>query len=131
VTDAAPSPLCAVHEGSPALFTCSRCGAFACSACKTDVEAVCFACWSRPAERLGSSRRARGAFMLSVLALHGLVPLAPVALWLVEKERVAIAGNAAPRGGEPWLTGARWVSFVALVGWGVVFSLVLMRWLDE
>jgi hypothetical protein len=131
VTDAAPSALCAVHPGSPALFTCTRCGAFACSACKARVEDVCLACWSRPSERLDSSRRARSAFFLAVLALHGLVPLAPVALWLVERERAAIASHAAPRGGEPWLAGARWVSFFALAVWGVVLSVVLKRWLDE
>jgi hypothetical protein len=120
-----------VHESSAAQFTCSRCGAFGCSACKTSLEAVCLACYARPSQRLGASRRARVALLLSVFALHGLVPLAAVALWLVEKERAAIAEHAAPRGGEPWLLGAKWVSFAALAGWALIFGRVLLRWLDD
>ena len=122
MTEPEPSPQCAVHAQAVAVFTCARCGSFACAACKTELAAVCLACFGRPAERLGVSRRARVSFALAVAAVHGLFPLAFASLWLAAREREAIASLVAPRGGEPWLQGARWLSRAALVGWAVFWA---------
>ncbi len=115
-----PGALCAVHPSAQAVQTCSRCGCFGCAACKSESPELCATCYRRPADRLHASQRAKVAFALSVLALHGLVPLALVALWLCAREAAAIAAHAAPRGGTPWLTGTRWVSLAALSVWAVI-----------
>lgn len=122
-----PGARCAVHPEAEAVLTCSRCGCFACTACKSESPELCATCHRRPAERLHASRRAKLAFALSVLALHGLVPLAFAALWLHGRETAAIAAHAAPRGGAPWLTGTRWVSFAALAAWAIIGGVIASR----
>ena len=41
------------------------------------------------------------------------------------------AEHAAPRGGEPWLQGARWVSLAALLGWSLFWARLVYGWLER
>ncbi len=118
---------CALHPAAASRLTCARCGRFTCAACVSPSAELCRQCFDRPQERLGSSRRARLALALAVLGLQGLLPCALAALLLVRAERAAIERNAAPRGGEPLLTGATWLAWGALGLWSVLAGIFFSR----
>jgi hypothetical protein len=91
---------CAVHAEKAATGVCGRCGDYLCGLCGRQVgEGLnCVRC----AERVGRehSPRAIRAFVFGLCAVHGLFPLAPVALVLALAELSAIAAGEAPVGGS-------------------------------
>jgi hypothetical protein len=79
---------------------CGRCGDYLCGACGRRVgeRLYCADCATRlTAEH---SPRSTHAFVLSLLSIHGLFPLAPVALVLASLELAAIRAGQAPLGGR-------------------------------
>jgi hypothetical protein len=66
---------CATHRDIPAVEVCTRCGAFACGDCIEllgDEVPTCAAC-AKLLSSGGSSRRAKGAMVLSALGMAGVI----------------------------------------------------------
>jgi hypothetical protein len=60
-----------------------------------------------------------------VAALHGVLPLRAVSLWLSRRELRRIAAGASSVAGQPWALGAGWLSLAALVVWvAIAFSVL-------
>lgn len=94
-----PGARCASHD-RPATGLCARCGDYLCGACglRVDDRLYCRGCATRlTAEH---SRRATYALVTGLLAMHGVFPLAPVALVLGGSELAAIRAGEAPLGGR-------------------------------
>ena len=103
--------------GLEAIATCERCGAFTCGACLVPGQPFCAPCGARPEWRLRASPRAVRALLWSVLGLHGLVPLLPLALRHAWLELAAIAQGRAPLGGQPYARAAQWIAGAGCVLW--------------
>jgi hypothetical protein len=74
----APDARCALHAESEATFVCSRCGAFACEACRGSQEGLCRAC----EERKGESREGLELGWLFRESAAVFVPSLPVVMGL-------------------------------------------------
>jgi hypothetical protein len=95
-----PGARCAKHANRAATGLCARCGDYLCGACGRRVaeRLYCADCAARlTAEH---SRRATYAFVLGLASIHGLFPLAPVALVISGMELTAIQAGEAPLGGQ-------------------------------
>jgi hypothetical protein len=95
-----PGARCAKHEARPATGVCARCGDYLCGACglRVDDRLCCSPCAARITRE--HSRRSELAFVFALLSVHGLFPLAPVALALALAELAAIRAGHAPVGGR-------------------------------
>ena len=95
-----PGARCAKHEARAATGVCARCGDYLCGACglRVDDRLCCSPC----AERLTRehSRRSSLTFLFALLSVHGVFPLAPVALVMAAAELAAIRAGHAPVGGR-------------------------------
>jgi hypothetical protein len=95
-----PGARCAAHQARPATGVCARCGDYLCGACGRRIgdRLHCGTCAERVTRE--HSRRALRAFVFGLCGVHGLFPLAPVALALAAAELSAIRAGEAPVGGS-------------------------------
>ncbi len=115
---------CAVHAGAPALFTCNRCGSFACASCTHALRAapgLCLKCAEGTAHRLGT----RGARFLANL-LDQVVILVPL---VIAPVLVGVFGRTAAGHENPYLGALLVVGMGGGLVVGAIVQLVAqLRW---
>ena len=91
---------CAVHADAPAIFTCSRCGSFACERCTSSVELLCAACDRLRGSTLGSDVSAGGLIgdSFRLVARFGAAVAAFALVDAVATVAVGAIGQALPEG---------------------------------
>jgi len=86
---------CARHPGSPASFTCLRCGTFACVDCerRPSLEAapMCPACWALTSQAVGAAPSGGLQTAGLVVGLLSIIPCCPLAIASLALNVIAIA----------------------------------------
>lgn len=123
MSTAAQGALCALHPDVLATDVCTRCGGFACRACRRldrELQPYCVSCYGRLDRRQSASTL---AFVCAVLGFLGLgcSPLGAVAIVLGGADLAMIAAGRAPDGGRK-LDGIG----LALGVVGVLFGVVIL-----
>jgi hypothetical protein len=91
---------CAVHPGALAVFTCSRCGSFACPDCTSSTDLLCRACDRLRGSVLGTDLSAGGLIghSFALVAKFGAAVAAFAAVEAIASTGVAMIGAALPEG---------------------------------
>ncbi len=120
---------CAAHPAREAVDTCTRCGSYVCSGCMEveGYDTYCPDCYARVGKGAPASSAATTALVLSLLAISGCLPLAPIGAILGHVEIGKIDRGESEPGGRNLAMGAIYVGWAvtALSALLVVFFMAL------
>lgn len=90
---------CAVHAGAAAVFTCSRCGSFACGQCTSSVDLLCLKCDDLQNAVLGTDLSAGGLIgdSFKLVVRFGPSVAAFAVVDAIATTAIAMAGAALPK----------------------------------